>query len=253
MILEALRRSVVRWFRKSDTSVPSQIPGYEIRTRVGPFGFMTANLEHIGTPWSPSPSLLDWSEPADAGLMPSPEPAPSRLGVKPAADPEIDNASWAWWETCRGTRTVPGWGYCRFANRVGDKAAFAFGYVRGSFGLWEKPFRTCTGFHPDVVSSQQMLVTATHLLTGHAVGLFENLTIAAEACELADRVASEWGTASETAGLDPAIHRTQQAWAGAGIVPSSTSHAHHDDDGLPELILTRSIKSVMEGKPERLS
>jgi len=112
MILEALRRSVVRLFRKSDTSLPPQI---------GPDFLRLVVAAHA----------------LGAASKPSPKPAPSRPGAKPPADPEI--------------------------------------------------------------------------------------------------------------------HRTQQACAGAGIVPSSTSHAHHDDDGPPELILTRSIDSVMEGKPERLS
>ena len=242
MKLGSIGSSLVRWFRKSEAAVPPTL-------EVGHPGGDEVLIEMLKRAGLYHPSM---KVEVRSITEPSGEPAPSRLGVRPPADEGIDNASWEWWEVCRGNQRVPGWAYCRFANRVGDKAVFAFGYVRGSFGIWQKPFRTCNGVHPDVVKLNRVLTVGTHLLTGHAIGNFESLAIAAEACELADRVAAEWATATRATALDPAIHRTQQAWAGAGIVPSSVSHAHEDDGDLL-LILGRSIESVMEGKPERLS
>lgn len=242
MKLGSIGSSLVRWFKRPATSAPPQMR-IEQRPEGGVVGIVprgtaiTSEMLYQLAAAIPKPSI---------------EQAPSRLEVKPPADPLIDNASWEWWELARGNQQVPGWAYCRFAARVGDKAAFAFGYVRGSFGIWQRAYRTCTGEHPNVIESQQLLTNATHLLTGHGVGIFESLKLAAEACELADRVADEWATEKTSAGLNHAIDRAQRAWAGAGIVPSHLSHAH-DYNGEPDLIMVRSIESVMEGKPERLS
>lgn len=227
----------MRWFRRPATSVPPKID----RSRL-PLGL---TMEEFVKVMNPGPVT------ALGRLAASIEPAPSQpqAGVKPPAD-DTDGKTWAWWEAQRSA-LIPGWAFCRFANRVGPEARFVYGRVRGSFGIWESPFEVCI-LQPERLQRTDILATVTHLLSGHAIGVFANIEVAVVACELADRVAEEWGLVKESERLDGAILRTRAAWDGVGIVPSTNAHAH-DQDGDVLHIICRSLESITEGKPEKLS
>lgn len=203
-------------------------------------------------------SLVRWFRPAAVPVA-SPEPAWGQLqadcwsGIEPPAD-ETDGKTWAWWIAQRGD-LIPGWTFCRFGNLLGeDKLAMVYGYVRGSFGIWSKPFGICKTVDDDLVKSVELLVSITHIPSGQGIGVFADREVAIEAAELAERVSSAWATETDiTPALNVAVERTRAAWDYAGFVPCINAHAH-DRPGDPALhIIGRSLESISEGKPERLS
>lgn len=229
--------------------------------KLGSIGIVLARLFHGRARISVIDQLKDASLIKPEAWVDVPEPvpsigstsAPSRPGVKPPDDHSVDNLpEWNWWLAQRGLAR-PGWAFCRFANRCDTKAVFAFGWARGSFGIWEQPRKVCSGMHPNVVQQEKIVAKATHLPTGHMIGVFSDVATAIEACELAERIDGAWATESSISpALDAAITRTNQAWMGVGIVVAPYAHVHDGGDDVANLLI-RSVETVMEGRPERLS
>lgn len=240
MNLKALARSVMRYFRPAATSVSPQIDPdaacAEILKALRASGMIPADAE-VRVHHGPLPA---------AGVQ-----AP-RPGLKPPPDPAAEGWSWAAWKRELDAVAMPGWAVCRFANRIGpDNAAFVFGIVRGSFGIWRQPFNVCAA---GTDSTEHILTCVTHLRSGLGVGIFADREVAVAAAEIADRVCPAWET------LDPddrmkwnEVHaRTGAAWSGIGVRHSEDSHCH-DAAGGTYAIYTRSPESVMAGRPEKLS
>ena len=235
MNFEALRRSVVRLFGKSDTSVP---PKNDAPSAVDE---LLAHLRRSG--------LIPEGADATVRIVP--------LGRRPPVDEATEGWTWQKWDAeVRAAGTAPGWAFCRFANRLGDEdVGFVFGFARGSFGIWQKPFGVCSvdgdGNH---ARSDEILTCITHLRTGMGIGIFVEREVAFTAAELADRVCPAWASdrpADLTVWREAAL-RTHEAWGGVGICVSNNSHAH-DDEGNIFGVMGRSEESIMHGKPEKLS
>lgn len=231
MIFEPLRRSLVRWLRPRATLVSPQIE----------FGSYSASF--VDTQWKAGPAL--------AHLAPTP-PGPERPGIKPPPDPAAEGWTWAAWKRELDAGALPGWAVCRFANRIGpDHAAFVFGIVRGSFGIWRQPFDVCAA---GTDSTERILTCLTHLPSGLGVGIFSNREVAAEAAELAERVCPGWATIDpdDRASWNDVHSRTGAAWSGIGVRYATDAHCH-DQAGGTYGIYTRSPESMMAGRPEKLS
>lgn len=135
MIFEPLRRALVRLFGPRATSVSPQITENDIIERM-----LENGVVYVRKGESPLDALKQ--RVVGGAAMPVPHP-----GIKPPSDPAID-AGWTWaaWKRELDAGAMPGWAVCRFANRTGpDNAAFVFGIVRGSFGIWLQPFSVCAG------------------------------------------------------------------------------------------------------------
>lgn len=148
---------------------------------------------------------------------------------------------------------MPGWAFCRFANRIGpDQAAFVFGIVRGSFGIWRQPFAVCD---EDDGQSTKVLSCITHLPSGLGIGIFADRETAVQAAEVADVACPTWATADPDHGLpawNEALGRTMTAWRHLGVAPAHGAHCHDQGGGIYR-IFTHSPASMMEGRPEKLS
>lgn len=176
----------------------------------------------------------------------------TRPGIKPPPDPAAEGWTWTAWKRELAAVGMPGWAVCRFANRTGpDSAAFVFGIVRGSFGIWRQPFDVCAA---GADRTEHVLTCLTHLNSGLGIGIFASREIAAEAAEIADRVCPAWQTLDpdDRATWGDAFERTRAAWAGIGVRYVEDSHCH-DKAGGTYGIYTRSPESVMAGRPEKLS
>lgn len=239
MIFEPLRRSLVRLFGPRATSVS---PLFEPK----PLMTVSANLD------------MEWRihpvppEPVGSRVPPGGTPAAPRPGIKPPPDPAAEGWTWAAWKRELDAGAMLGWAVCRFANRIGeDQAAFVFGVVRGSFGIWRQPFDVCAA---GAAPTQHILTCLTHLPSGLGIGIFADRAVAAAAAELADRLCPEWATLdpNDRATWGAAYHRTSAAWSGIGVRYSDDTHCH-DQAGVVYGIYTRSPESVMQGRPEKLS
>lgn len=175
-----------------------------------------------------------------------------RPGIKPPSDPAAEGWTWAAWKRELDAGALPGWAVCRFANRIGpDNAAFVFGVVRGSFGIWRQPFKVCAaGADP----TEHILTCVTHLRSGLGMGIFANREVAAEAAALADRVCPAWETldTDDRAAWNEVHSRTGAAWLGIGVRYLDDAHCH-DQSGNTFGIYSRTAESMMAGRPEKLS
>lgn len=238
MILEALKR----WFRPAAPSKPDlDAIGESILAQLRSNGMIPADAQ-VRVRRLPFPTV-------------DPEPASSWLqaGIKPPDDAEAEGWTWERWSgEMRSAGGVPGWSFCRFANRLGDdEVAFVFGFARGSFGIWQQPYTICRDFAS--VQESTLLTSITHLPSGMGMGIFAEREVAASACELAER-ASEWSSIfAHGPAMDIAIERTRAAWEGVGIVPCTNAHAHAEPGGPMLNIIGRSAESIEAGRPEKLS
>lgn len=270
MIFEPLRRSLMRWLRPGATSVSPKMLTHPLFEETG--ADLVAAMQRAGMlpkPATDRESAMDavgdailkqlraaGMIPADAevrvhhGALPG-TPGP-RPGIRPPPDPAAEGWTWAAWKRELDAGAMPGWAVCRFANRIGaDQAAFVFGVVRGSFGIWRQPFNVCAaGADP----TEHILTCLTHLPSGLGVGIFSTREIAAEAAELAERVCPGWATIDpdDRASWNEVHTRTGAAWSGIGVRYADDAHCH-DQAGGTYGIYTRSPESVMAGRPEKLS
>lgn len=272
MNFEPLRRALVRLFGPRATSVSPKITEDDIINRMVERGLVEPAMRMtIADRRAIEPVGSTDVRPAGSGVVNVRKGEPAldairrhvvqiesgavdeRPGIKPPPDPAVD-AGWTWaaWQRELAALAMPGWAVCRFANRIGrDNAAFVFGIVRGSFGIWRQPFRVCAA---GADSTEHILTCVTHLRSGLGIGIFADREVAAAAAEIADRVCPAWET------LDPddrvkwnEVHsRTKAAWIGIGVRYADDAHCHAGD-GLTLGIYTRSPESVMAGRPEKLS
>lgn len=179
------------------------------------------------------------------------EPPP--LMLKPPSDPAVDR-HWPWseWLRERAAFSMPGWTYCRFPIQFpGDRAVFVFGMVRESFGVYHTPFNvvnTETQQH-----DQTVLACMVHMRTGCGMGLFVNRQVAAQACELAEKVETRWGEVDpqDQVTWSQIVSRVGAAWRGAGILPAGNYHAY--DDVHTWSVYGITTETMMQGRPEKLS
>ena len=183
--------------------------------------------------------------------MPKPEPrtAPAP-GRKPPPDPAVEGWQWSKWAAeMKFQGTIPGWSFCRFANRLGeDGVAFVFGYVRSGFGVWPQPFTVRSLINEGFGEDKRVLMCLTHLHSGTGLGIFDNRTIAIKAAELAEKVIEEHQT------MDTMVlhNKMLPVWTDIGIIVDHTTYAC-DDNGNRYQINCMSWESVNEGRPEKLS
>lgn len=249
MTFGLLGASLARLFRRRATSVPPKIDPEPVPVTIDTIisqmiarGFFDVKAVH--------------------GVSPPVDQAPT-VGIKPPPDPDVDLA-WTWqrWdaevESCGQYR---GWTFCRFANRHGEAAQFVFGFVCGPFGVWTTPMDVCTtmmvdGDVPSMIPSQPIVACLTHLRSGYGIGVFADRAIAISAAELADRITSLWGEPSivtDGGVWRAAMGATRDAWRSASIQPAVNAHVHPTGSNKPLEIWGRSIESINEGRPERLS
>lgn len=235
MKLEALRRRVVRLFRPAATSAPPKIePITDPNDISGP----THPLDEIG-----NRVLKQLREAVDL-----------TKSIRPPIDAGTNGWTWSQWskEAAAGG-VIPGWAFCRFANRLGEESVgFVFGHVRGGFGVWRQPFEVCTADDDGVDQRPEILTCITHLNSGMGVGIFADRDTAILAAELAGKVCPGWETEAPERLWSAYMDRTLSAWHGIGIRTSSNAHAH-DSHGTRFHIYGQDNESVMAGKPERLS
>lgn len=258
MKLEALRRSVVRLFRKSDTSVPPKT-GLEIAQAQKADGVM--KVDAAATSEVILKELLR-QHLQSSGIIP-PEDMPGwhdrrqadRPGIKPPSD-ITDSWTWSQWtKEASAGGVIPGWAFCRFANRLGeDKVGFVFGHVRGGFGVWQQPFDVFVNSYEGVEQRPDILTCVTHLCTGMGLGIFADRATAITAAELAEKVCPSWqtDTPEQLTVWGENIGRTRTAWHAIGIRESTNAHAN-DRHGTRFPIFGQDNESLMAGKPERLS
>lgn len=181
-------------------------------------------------------------------------------GIKPPADSRIDQ-DWTWdgWAAEQRKNDIPGWSFCRFANRAGrQRVGFVFGSVRGNFGIWQQPFRVCSvdADGLDTSSEQKVLTCLTHLRSGQGIGVFDNREVATQAAEMAEKI-GQWANIDpdDHSSFGPLYERMATAWAGIGIHISLDSHCHDDvvAPGLMMRIFVRTDEAIMHGRPEKLS
>lgn len=179
------------------------------------------------------------------------ETAAARPGIKPPPDPAVEGWTWAKWKAEFDAHELDGWGFCRFANRVGlDKVEFVFGWVSGPFGVWEQPFQCCDDVRGD---GQHMLACLTHLPSGLGFGMFETRELAALAAE-AIEVMCDWRSIepddqTKWRFVQEEIGRT---WVKHGIVHNPDAHAHLEDR-TAVIWHYNPDAAPAEGKPEKLS
>jgi hypothetical protein len=180
-------------------------------------------------------------------------------GIKPPADPAADDWTWQAWKAERDAHIVPGWTWCRFANRVGEtNVRFVFGHVRGSFGLWQQPFDVCWTTDRGLSRSADILTCITHLPTGFGFAIFGERAAAAQAAEIAERMNIWESIDSDDIDNWQHIHaRTCEAWRAAGMAAASNAHCHQQgqaDVQTPAMEMWGVNPDAMSfGKPERLS
>ena len=198
------------------------------------------------------------SDPPQAGVAASASPEtldpyqtlPQQHPLAPEKDPPP--LDWGRWSRMARTNQRRGWSFARYAVRgpTGQMACL-FGIVRGPWGIAQMDFYVCE-------SGYATLSAITHLPSGIGCGLFTDRESAANACEIAARLADDWEMFElrlDTARSREAVLHMHQAWTAAGIVKCS-SHAHssadHDSASLP--IWTQDHSAVVMGRPEvRLS
>lgn len=241
MKFEPHKWPLVRYFRRPATSVPPKIDRSLL-----PLGLTMREFTEMLTR-DPPPSVI--GDLLKQLTMPTPE----RPGIKPPPD-TTDNWTWSKWSAeVAANGTIPGWAYCRFANRLGpENVGFVFGHVRGGFGVWRQPFDVCTGHDEGVQQASEILTCVTHLQSGLGIGIFIDRTTAILAAELAERVCPGWETDAPERLWSAYMDRTLSAWHSLGICRSSNAHAH-DQHGNQFPIYGQDNESVMAGKPERLS
>lgn len=249
MKFEALRRSVVSYFRRPATSVPPKT-GLEIaEAQASDDGVLKIDADEIGD--QILKQLLESG--VLRGHVNRAHPQAERVGIKPPPD-TTDNWTWSKWSNeVAANGTIPGWAYCRFAHRLGGEGVgFVFGHVRGGFGVWRQPFDVCTGHDEGVQQASKILTCVTHLQSGLGIGIFIDRTTAILAAELAERVCPGWESDAPERLWSAYMDRTLSAWHSLGICRSSNAHAH-DSHGNQFPIYGQDNESVMAGKPERLS
>jgi hypothetical protein len=259
MKFEPHKWPLVRLFRKSDTSVPPKIEGEADRID-GP----THPLDDIGNHILKQLQALGMIPPGsevrvshrpltvmDGEVREIPRP-----GIKPPLDAGTEGWTWSQWSKEAGAGgVIPGWAFCRFANRLGpENVGFVFGHVRGGFGVWRQPFDVCTTSDEGVGQRPEILTCITHLLTGMGVGIFADRDTAIVAAELAEKVCPSWHSLAPTelSVWRENMGRTLAAWHGIGIREATNAHAH-DRHGTRFQIYGQDNETVMAGKPERLS
>lgn len=190
--------------------------------------------------------------PADARV----EVVGARPGIRPPAD-MTDDWTWSGWKQLEAEHArLPGWTFCRFANRSGpDSCAFVFGLVRGSFGLWKQPFPVCLHTDEDDGSNTEVMTCLSHLASGLGIGVFDKLEDAAMAAEIAEQMQVDWSTVDPD---NPAtwkfnIDTMRESWSFAGIAYAEHKHAHNGPGGPMIQIWERSTAVIERGKPEKLS
>jgi hypothetical protein len=257
MKFEPHKWPLVRYFRRPATSVPPKIEPE------GPSAAMLAAIESdriseliLKQLVNSGSVLVRHVDPREMlGFDDMRAAAPPRPGIKPPPDAGTNGWTWSQWsKEVAGGGVIPGWAFCRFANRLGpESVGFVFGHVRGGFGVWRQPFDVCTSDYEGVQQRSEILTCVTHLRTGVGVGIFIDRDTAILAAELAERVCPAWQYEEEVLG-DWRGHRDRAftAWHGIGIRSSVNAHAH-DQHGTRFTIYGQDTESVMAGKPERLS
>lgn len=185
--LEALRRSVVRYFGQGATSVtPEKSPTTD------ELGDLVRSI------------IADTEAKKQA-------PAPLDAVV---VDP--DNLPWEVWANMQREARAPGWTFCRFGARWQGNARQVFGIVREDIGLWSKAFL----LHHTNQQQRRVLWSMTHIPTGLGLGLFMEREYAIQGAELLHRALPD-----ELAELDPDVPSTfgvfmprlRQTYAAAGL------------------------------------
>ena len=245
MIFEALRRSVVRYFRRAATSARGKISRTPV---VAPE--VIVKREHTFPPETytfqtyPDDPLVYYVK-ADGSRVPVPAPAPQHPLAPERAPPPLDWASWSFMQRETFRR---GWSFARYAVRHSDRMACVFGIVRGPWGICKMDFYICGPGTYDTLNA------ITHLPSGMGCGLFTDQESAAVACDIAARLADDWET------LDPytdgavtreALHRMHGAWAAAGLTQCAThAHTSADRETQPLPIWFQDYSTVVAGRPE---
>lgn len=227
MILEALRRSLVRYFRPRATSVSPEITEDAIIDRMVERGL----IEPVWT-------------------RPPPNPAGDQVSRAPAAPSDVD---WPTWVRMRQENATPGWIFCRYAIRAAPPSntlAFPYGIIRGAFGVHAMNFYLG---HP--INEPRGLHTITHLASGFGCGLFVSLQLAVDAAEIALRISDDWSMFDPDAARGEEskaiVHRLHQAWVGAGITIGPIHAYGIADHATPALNVW--IKAETAERPGKLS
>lgn len=247
MKLGSIGSSLVRLFRKSDTSVPPKIEGEG------------ASAVLVGTkPQLDAIGELILKQLRESGVISADaevKVSHVRPGIKPPIDGATEGWTWSQWskESSAGG-VIPGWAFCRFANRLGEESVgFVFGHVRGGFGVWCQPFDVCINDDEGVEQKPEILTCLTHLRTGMGIGIFADRAAAIQAAEIAESACPTWQKETDLGIVwRTSLARSRTAWHGMGIRESTNAHAH-DQHGTRFPIFGQDTESVMAGKPERLS
>lgn len=193
-----------------------------------------------------------WGEHADLVSRPAaPEgwkdPRQAQHPLAPEKDPPP--LDWDRWSTMARDNQRRGWSFARFAA-CGPNGYMAclFGIVRGPFGIAKMDFYICATGRFDILHS------ITHLPSGMGCGLFTDQQSAANACEIAARLADDWEVIEphqDAARTREAILHMHAAWTAAGIIKCET-HAHvtADTSSAPLTIWFQDYSTVVAGRPE---
>lgn len=197
--------------------------------------------------------VTGWGEHADLASRPAaPEGWKDRRQAQHPLAPEKDPPplDWARWSQMARDNLRRGWSFARYAARGPNSyMACLFGIVRGPWGIAKMDFFICGAGKFDTLHS------VTHLPSGMGCGLFTDQQSAANACEIAARLADDWemfDPTADVAATRSAILHMHQAWMAAGIIKCAT-HAHLTDktDTEPPLsIWFQDYSTVVAGRPE---
>ena len=245
MIFEALARSLARYFRRPATQVSSEIfipeqPKTVLWSQVGD-----------ATSWSPQASTGSH----DFGVW------RETRGVRPPEDAAVNGWMWSDWKREMDLLRQPGWALCRFANRSGPAqqsvAAFVFGIVRGSFGIYQmERIVRFTDEQGAVHDTEHLLSFATHIDSGLGVGIFAERDVAITALELADRVCDEWQYCdpNNPGAYQTVVQKTCRIWEEVGIgVLKNTLVGDDEAKTFPFHLMDRNVDDLAAGKPAVLS
>lgn len=172
--------------------------------------------------------------------------------------PPADMIPWADWKKCAMAMARPGWSFCKFGYHEQDRgmAGQVMGIVRGSFGIFERPWPVCHERHDgDEAAGETILASICHLPTGMGMGLFMTRNAAAVAAEIMQGMSGiDWETLdlNDPSQYGDTEHRVGTAWKAVGIT-TAPMHAHHYHTGQPMPVWLMTNASQIAGKPEKLS
>ena len=189
--------------------------------------------------------------------------------IKPPPDDDFPWSTWTGMMAAEAEHAPPGWAFCRIGNRKcsesgdpeDDIVEFTFGFARGSFGVWRKPFDICElvgGLEIKIKEGIRLLTVVTHLQSGTGMGLFFDMALAAEACELIERSVTDLNAfdPNKAESWSPLFNRMVSIWKAAGIRRAVT-HAHvtgtDGEESPPIAIFERTKETMNYGRPEKLS